>query len=53
MSLPEVITILDKVKVLCASKSTEIKFKRVYIPKNEDLPMEGKNVRPLGVPAKE
>jgi hypothetical protein len=53
MSLPQVVSVLEKVKDLCKSRSTEIKFRRVYIPKNENLPLEGKNVRPLGVPSPE
>lgn len=53
MTLPQVISIMEKVKELCSQQSTEIKFRRVYIPKNEKLPLEGKNVRPLGVPSQE
>lgn len=39
---------LRKLKKLCKSKSTDLDYKRVYIPKDENNPDKG--YRPLGVP---
>lgn len=51
LSLSQVVKELDKVKSLVAQKASEIKFKRVYIPKSDDPADERK--RPLGVPSPE
>jgi hypothetical protein len=51
LSLSRVAKELAAVKLLCSSKATEIKFKRVYIPKSDDPADERK--RPLGVPSPE
>jgi hypothetical protein len=40
-----------KVQKLCKSKSSDLEFARVYIPKDENNPEKGK--RPLGVPKPE
>lgn len=53
MALNQVVELLEKTKVLCKDKATEIKFHRTYIPKNPELPLEEGNVRPLGVPSPE